>query len=404
MNVNMNIHKSTAKQNNVTTDSIRTQIKSTFELTELEALFERLHERLNEHVNEQINDHSDSMPAPVATSSSLFLSKAWLLNWLKVIDSPVSLAVFYHHKEHHNNEPVGFALLGKQSAWYGDTYYLNQTGNAQNDQMWIEQNDVVCPQAYKALCRASLLLALRKTPHFHRAVMSMSTTNDWPSAGLFTWLNEQTPVSYVNLESVHAQQQGYESTLSKNTKSAVKRAAKYIENAHGNISMQVSTQNLSELLINDIAPLHIQQWGATEHGSGFSNPVFAEFLQRLCTQSSEVCHCEVLSFKAGDLVLGHLFNIISHNEVYFYLSAINYADSDNKYKPGMLIHTLAIEHYSKLNMSKYDFLAGQARYKESLSTHTYPMYTVHLAKNTWMHRLLFRLNDLINTLKKPSTS
>lgn len=153
------------------------------------------------------------------------------------------------------------------------------------------------------------------------------------------------------------------------------------------------------MLTSDIAPLHIQQWASTEHGSGFSNPVFAEFLQLLCCEDNDDCKCEVLTFSAGELVLGHLFNIISDNAVYFYLSAINYADSDNKYKPGMLIHRLAIEHYGERNMSKYDFLAGQARYKESLSTHSYPMYTIHLAKNTWTHRLLYQLNNFLNTIR-----
>jgi CelD/BcsL family acetyltransferase involved in cellulose biosynthesis len=290
-------------------------------------------------------------------------------------------------------------LLGKQSAWYGDTYYLNQSGNAQDDQMWIEHNDVVCADQHKAPCRAALLLTLQQLPRFHRIVISLSESADWPTDGLFTWSKEETPVAYVDLQHLTAKALAYEATLSKNTKSAVRRAAKYIENTHGKITTVLKTEALSSLLTKDIAPLHIQQWGSTEHGSGFSNPVFSEFLHLLCKEDTQSCKCEVLSFSAGELVLGYLFNIVRHNTVYFYLSAINYADSDNKYKPGMLIHTLAIEHYRQRNMSKYDFLAGKARYKESLSTHSYPMYTIHLAKNTWTHRLLYQLNQVINTIK-----
>lgn len=354
--------------------SVSTRFQDSIKLAELEALF--------------------ALKSTQADSASFFLSKPWLLNWLAVIKSPVSVAVFYK-----DDLIIGFALIGKQSNWYGDTYYLNQTGNAPEDQMWIEHNDIICAKQHKRGCRESLISALQQRPKFHRFILSMVSDQHWPLLEVFTWSVESSPVAYVDLSELQTKQINYETTLSKNSKSAVRRAAKYIEKQYGEITMRIRHDNLHELLQQELAPLHIKQWQNTEHGSGFENPVFTKFLALLSKSNAPECRCEVLSFHAGDKTLGYLFNIISHNEVYFYLSAINYADADNKYKPGMVIHKLAIEHYARLNYSKYDFLAGAARYKESLSTDTYTMYTIELAKNSWMHRLLFKVNRLLQLLK-----
>ena len=37
----------------------------------------------------------------------------------------------------------------------------------------------------------------------------------------------------------------------------------------------------------------------------------------------------------------------------------------------MLLQQKAIEHYQKLGLKQYDFLAGDARYKKSLTNHQY---------------------------------
>lgn len=353
---------------------IALKITDVFDLSEVERLYDSLSTQLPSH--------------------SFFLSKSWIISWLQVITTPISLVVFYS-----NEQPIGFAFLGKQSKWYGDTYYLNQSGNAKDDQMWIENNDIIVPQAFKHHCRIALLQTLQQTPRFHRIVLSLVASKNWPTDHLFTWAAEQSSVSFVNLQALQNNEKNFETTLSKNSKSAVRRAAKYIEKQYGEITMRMRHDNLHELLQQELAPLHIKQWQNTAHGSGFENPVFTKFLALLSKSNAPECRCEVLSFHAGDKTLGYLFNIISHNEVYFYLSAINYADADNKYKPGMVIHKLAIEHYARLNYSKYDFLAGAARYKESLSTDTYTMYTIELAKNSWMHRLLFKVNRLLQLLK-----
>jgi hypothetical protein len=326
-----------------------------------------------------------------------FLSEAWMNATLLIADKP-TLYTFYA-----NEELLGFCFLGKQKRAYGDIYYLNQTGKPEYDQMWIEQNDIVAKQEYLPALRTALIDHLCTCKNFHRLVISLATTQNWKGEHSFEWSSSKDDVCFVDLSELKQKKQSFLQSLSKNTKSAIKRAAKYIEAQHGVISMSVIQDNIFDTLNKEVAPLHIAQWGATEQGSGFSNPHFLAFHEQLLKHtlsitplsSSQNLVCELLSFKAGDHPLGYLYMMLFDDCAFFYLSAINYRDKDNKYKPGLVMHQLAIEHYAALNFTKYDFLAGKARYKESLSTSKYPMYTIELSKRSWKNKALYFVNNLL---------
>jgi hypothetical protein len=356
--------------------------------------------------------------ANTESKQNVFLSQAWINATMQVSQSP-PLYRFYA-----NDELIGFCFIGVQRRWFGDLYYLNQTGNAAFDQMWIEHNDIIGKAEHLPAMRKALINYLCELPKFHRLVVSLSTTL-WQGEKTFLWSSTCDKVCFVGLDKLREQEQHYAATLSKNTKSAINRATKYIEKTYGSISMQVHKHEIDEILTSKLAPLHIAQWGKTEQGSGFSNPHFMDFHQHFLQELSlfdqhHKSHgatmpyrCEVLSFVVENLntqkedtqvsqphELGHLYMLLSNNDAFFYLSAINYNDNDNKYKPGLVMHKLAIEHYAAQGYDSYDFLAGSARYKESLSTSHYPMYTTHLAKNVWTHRLLYNTNVAVTKLSQ----
>jgi hypothetical protein len=67
------------------------------------------------------------------------------------------------------------------------------------------------------------------------------------------------------------------------------------------------------------------------------------------------------------VTFAYLYNFVSGDRVHFYLSGVNYGVS-HAIRPGMLAHWMAIEKNLSEGKSLYDFLAGDARYKRSLST------------------------------------
>ncbi|WP_371192505.1 GNAT family N-acetyltransferase [Glaciecola sp. SC05] len=350
-------------------ENLTTQIHQTYSLDDVRQLFR-------------------DVEAP-AGMRSIFTSEQWLVAWLKCADAMPALITF-----NNEGETIGFAFLGKQTAWYGDTYYLNQTGISEYDQMWIEHNDIICSETWLPQCRYSLLQALSHTENFHRLIISLCPSMQWDAEHTFLWSIDTAQVAYVDMSLIQNSSDGMAKLLSKNARSGINRSKNYIQKNHGDIAFDV-VDNPIDTLQQKAAPLHVAQWRDTDSGSGFSNPHFVDFHKQLCGNNCENYRTEVLHFKAGEQDLGYLYMMLSHKTVFFYLSAINYNDDDNRYKPGLVMHKLAIEHYANLGYERYDFLAGYARYKETLSTHHYPLYTLHIANSALKHRILFGVNRAV---------
>ncbi len=322
-------------------------------------------------------------------SNNIFLSSHWLYSWLRSVSSLPYMCLFKFE-----GKIIGIAFLGKRSQSYGDVYYLNQTGKQKDDQVWIEHNDIFCANDKLIACRKSLLNYLSQQARFHKLVVSLCTDENWQHKNIFTWETDIHATQYVDIAALRQHKKTHLESISKNSRSAIKRSQKYIENKYGQISLCKITDSLANIIQTEIAPLHIEQWGETEYGSGFANPNFVNFHKIFCSETRSAMNVEVLKFSAGMFVIGYLYFINKGDNVNFYLSSINYSDKDNKYKPGLLMHAMAISEYANENYNAYDFLAGKARYKESLSNGRYNMYTLHLANKRPLQRILFNIKVL----------
>jgi CelD/BcsL family acetyltransferase involved in cellulose biosynthesis len=150
-----------------------------------------------------------------------------------------------------------------------------------------------------------------------------------------------------------------------------------------------------EPALADMGSLHIEQWQKHDYGSGFTNPQFVDFHRTFMldglpdSKQDSANHREVnvhvAKFTAGEIRLGYLYFFTHAQQVYFYLSAINYHSQDNKYKPGLLMHKLAMTHFAEQGYTHYDFLAGDSRYKTSLSNEKYLLHNLQLYVNRWYY-------------------
>jgi CelD/BcsL family acetyltransferase involved in cellulose biosynthesis len=76
---------------------------------------------------------------------------------------------------------------------------------------------------------------------------------------------------------------------------------------------------------------------------------------------------QLLRTRAGDgKIVGHLYNFVYRGRVYCYQSGFA-RFADNRMKPGLVSHHLAIVMSRAGGLRYYDFLAGDSRYKRSLS-------------------------------------
>src|SRR5206468_187238 len=104
-------------------------------------------------------------------------------------------------------------------------------------------------------------------------------------------------------------------------------------------------------------------WGKP---GAFASAHFIDFHRRLISTAAAVGEAELVRVTVGGEPIGYLYNLLHRGTVYFYLSGLRYEAADNRIKPGLVTHALAIQHYLECGFATYDFMGGSSCYKTSL--------------------------------------
>lgn len=302
-------------------------------------------------------------------SKSFFTSWTWIGTWLSMIHYKAKVVCVYD-----NQEIVGLSLYTihdeKRPFHTSNQLWVNRTGEQKHDQIWSEYNDILCPRGREWAIRSAILHYLVKE---HEAVdefilgVSRSEICETPTPeSLFPRKIWETVSYATRLQPEFKELDGYLASLSKNTRHQIRRSLKLLS-AKGEVRLARAT-SISEALsmFEKAGVMHKQRWPGTK--SGFNNPLFVDFHRELIKRSFSSGRVDLLCFCVADEPFCYLYNFIYDDYVYFYLSGIHY-EKDNRVKPGLLAHAMAINLYSSENKSTYDFMGGLGQYKESLSNH-----------------------------------
>jgi CelD/BcsL family acetyltransferase involved in cellulose biosynthesis len=141
--------------------------------------------------------------------------------------------------------------------------------------------------------------------------------------------------------------------------------------------------------------LHQAYWTARGKPGAFANPFFTAFHRRLVREALSRKEVELARISSEKGALGYLYQFRKNGHVYSYQSGFHY-EQDNRLKPGLVSHRLAIEHSLSTGDAVYDFLAGDDRYKRSLATHGGQLFWLTLQKR----RLAFSLERRLRAAKR----
>jgi CelD/BcsL family acetyltransferase involved in cellulose biosynthesis len=111
--------------------------------------------------------------------------------------------------------------------------------------------------------------------------------------------------------------------------------------------------------------LHAAYWQGRGKPGAFASPFAKAFHHQIIASQTGPGTAQLLELSAGAQVLGYLYNFEYGERVYSYQSGFSYHE-DNRHRPGLLAHALAIEQARQRGMRVYDFLAGDAPYKARL--------------------------------------
>jgi hypothetical protein len=333
-------------------------------------------------------------------NENVFLDWFWIGNWLRQI---------YHLKPIliecvHNEETVGLGVccehVKRVSGVTIKQGYLHRCGIEQYDQPWIEFNHFLCATQHQHHCIAAFSNWIRTQDIDEWRIALVDEKSAWLNgiSDNITCESTQVPAYLTSLNGNINSLENYISTLSANSRSTLRRAKKYIELTYGDIDYSVIQGQLDESEMNELMLLHKQRWREGTEKSGFHNPSFIDFHRYLQQNPNHPFHIETLVFKAGQLTLGYLYNLVGNKNIKFYLSAINYSDQHNRFQPGLLMHAMAIVHFASEGYTEYDFMGGDSQYKRSLSNHAYHLYDITLRPRTLRNAYLHYLRGIKNRL------
>ncbi len=331
-----------------------------------------------------------------------FLSWVWIGNWLKTFKpKAVVLEARYH------NELVAIGIVvehtdRRHGLLFSKTLRLHQTGNPECDQIFIEYNGFLTHRLYDKLqLETAIISYIRK--HMAWQEITLAGIEQQQSArfqellSLPVYQRWSTATYGVDLAALSQAKVKYAASLSANTRYQITRCLKlYQQQGQVNLVKIVSPSDAIASFRN-MASWHIARWGGGPQQSGFVNPRFMQFHENLLLSAPE--STEVLELQVASETIATLYNFIFNNKVYFYLGAAK-PEANKQLKPGLLCHFLAIAYYQERSFDYYDFMGGEARYKQQLAKKQQQLVEITFQRPLLRFRIERFARDIKNHLKQ----
>ncbi|MEZ5826496.1 MAG: GNAT family N-acetyltransferase [Geminicoccaceae bacterium] len=306
-------------------------------------------------------------------STNAFLGEAWLSSWLETSGSKPALLAG------RNDEGglVAAGFLGENAERRlgglvrARRWNLNLSGDPAIDTIFLEYNGLIGASSGDAARLLEALDFLLKRDdwdevHLHGLESSVADAvcARFPRHRT-VW---QAPTFRIDLEALRASQTDLASTLSRNSRQQVRRALRLYEE-EGPLTLRAAqTADEGLAFFDAMKELHMRTWSERGHeGGAFANPYFERFHRHMIARHLERGAVELLEIRCGDRAIGYLHNFIAGGHVANYQCGFA-NETDNRRKPGIVSHVLAIAHHQGKGAAVYDFLAGEQRYKASLAS------------------------------------
>ncbi len=250
---------------------------------------------------------------------------------------------------------VALALLGagRHRTW------LNQTGDADQDAVFIEHNGLLA--AHDA--RVDTTAALRAARGRGRLVLSGVDDATLAAAGDAGALQvEQSRwAPAVRLDTL---ERPYLETLSTNARAQIRRSMRLY--GPDLALARAGTLAQAQDFFAEMVAVHQDSWRRRRQAGAFAEDAMRHFHTMLIARAWPKGEADLLRVTAGGRHVGTLYMLIRDGVVASYQSGFP-TTADARLKPGLVCHTLAITHYAAGGARIYDLLGGAERYKLTLA-------------------------------------
>jgi CelD/BcsL family acetyltransferase involved in cellulose biosynthesis len=335
--------------------------------------------------------------------ASPYLSSAWIRAWLEAFGPEARPSALVWRNG--GGVPVACALLSTRSAKIGPFPVRRSFLNASGAGPMPEHNDVLaCPEA-RGEVLGDLVGAVLGSGADELSLVGVpdatakELVSHWPSPSYEGFFGE---APYVSLDRIRSRGQGFLATLSSSTRWQIRRSIRRYAERFGEPRFEVATDpERANQWLEELIALHNARWRPMGEPGAFFGERSKRFHGTLlagCSGASAPgeLRVDLGRLRFGETPIGFLYNLGYKARVSFLQSGLRY-DDDNRLKPGLVAHALAVEHYLAAGESEYDFLGGESeavRYKRSLSTDARMLAWIQLSAPTVKMRAIGALRRL----------
>lgn len=309
---------------------------------------------------------------------SFFITWPWIGAWLEHLPAQSDVRIL---KAFCGPELVGLAAIVKTRRRLGtislcDAWHLHASGDAGFDSICIEHNDFLVDTRRADEVRLAMIHAWMamsdRVAELHLPGLNAAGLTP-PLAGNMHRTSETKMAAGVDLQAVRAANLDFIPLLSSHARRFVRRSIKEYEKIGPLAVDQAQTEEQTHEFLGALVQLHNDNWQRRGMPGAFAAPGVLAFHRRLIQLAWPQSGVQLLRIRAGDKPIGYLYSFVRGGRLFVYQSAFDYQLLEKHGKPGLVTHTLAIQHNAAQGHGYYDLLAGESQYKDTLSTVTEPV-------------------------------
>lgn len=362
--------------------------------------------------------------APVASAwSSLaqearpnpFLSHHWhrALHELAGEDAALEVAVLGSPER-----PEAMATLGSTRLLRGRVFrpralLLNETGSATMDRLTVEHNAVLASSGHEGRALARLVTGLASDPTWDEICVGWVDERHWADwwpaiepSGVVSVVRDRCPYHFRDLGPAEGDPERLLAGLGRNTRSQIRRALRAYGGPEGTRLQLAADSGEAGAWFDAMVRLHQARWQAIGKPGAFADAFMRDFHKRLIELGTMEGYTRMLRLEADGEPVAYLYNLRVGDYECNYQSGL-ISEQDNKRKPGMVAHVLAMARAASDGVRRYDLLMGDSQYKRSLANGEGCMIRVTLQRRRvglWLERQLRRLRGRLTAEIKPVDS
>src|SRR5690606_16559237 len=116
---------------------------------------------------------------------------------------------------------------------------------------------------------------------------------------------------------------------------------------------------------DEMGTLHTQRWNSVGKDGSFANANWVQFHRDVIKEGFSRHEIQILRISAGKKIIGYVYSFIWRGTAY--MLQTGFAQEENNIKrAGFVSHCLAMQYNSAQSIRTYDYMCGEAEYKQVL--------------------------------------